>query len=69
MHNSSAHYLLTDAPPVSKQRPLAFFPPCLLLRMMSYGMEYSFGLLESAVPAVSPPNFLCTFSLFTGGVV
>ena len=32
------------------------------------GMEYPFGQLGSAVPAVSPPNFLCTPSLLAGGV-
>jgi len=36
---------------------------------MPYGMEYPFGQLGSAVPAVSPPNFLCTPSLLIGGVV
>ena len=37
--------------------------------MMSYGMEYPFGQLGSAVPAASPPSFLCTPSLLAGGVV
>jgi len=32
-------------------------------------MEYPFDQLGSAVPAVSPPNFLCTPSLLTGRVV
>ncbi|KAK4806226.1 hypothetical protein QYF61_013370 [Mycteria americana] len=42
--------------------------------MMPYGVEYPFGLeypfsqLGSAVPAVSPPSFLCTPSLLAGGV-
>ncbi|GAB0180862.1 hypothetical protein GRJ2_000551500 [Grus japonensis] len=34
-----------------------------MLSMTSYGMEYPFGQLGSAVPAVSPPNFMCTPSL------
>ncbi|KAK4829699.1 hypothetical protein QYF61_006074 [Mycteria americana] len=36
------------------------------LSMTSYGVEYPFGQLGSAVPAVSPPSFLCTPSLLTG---
>jgi len=40
-----------------------------MLSMTSYGMEYPLGQLESAVPAMSPPNFLCTPSLLTGGAV
>ncbi|KAK4832066.1 hypothetical protein QYF61_020622 [Mycteria americana] len=32
-----------------------------ILSMTPYGMEYPFGQLGSAVPAVSPPNFLCTW--------
>jgi len=34
---------------------------------MTYGMEYPFGQLGSAVPAVSPPDFLCTPSLLVVG--
>ncbi|KAK4821599.1 LOW QUALITY PROTEIN: hypothetical protein QYF61_025176 [Mycteria americana] len=34
-----------------------------MLSMTSYGMEYPFGQLGSAVPAVSPPSFLCSPSL------
>ena len=45
------------------------FPSFFLLSMMSYGMGYPFGQLGSAVPAVSPPNFLCPPSLLVGGVV
>ncbi|KAK4823300.1 hypothetical protein QYF61_000513 [Mycteria americana] len=37
-----------------------------MLSMMSYGVEYPFGQLGSAVPAVSPPNSLCTPSLLAG---
>ena len=43
-----------------------FSPPFvqfLLLSMMSYGMGYPPGQLESAVPAVSPPNLLSTACL------
>ena len=39
-----------------------------MLSMMSYGMEYPFGLLGPAVLAVSPPNFLCPPNLIAGGV-
>ena len=48
--------------------PSFFFPQLCMLSMLSYGMEYPFGQLGSAVPAVSPPNFLCTPSLLAGGV-
>jgi len=34
--------------------------------MMSYGVRYAFGQLGSAVPAVSPPNFLHIPSLNAG---
>ncbi|KAK4831143.1 hypothetical protein QYF61_015446 [Mycteria americana] len=34
-----------------------------MLSMTPYGMEYPFAQLGSAVPAVSPPSFLCTPSL------
>ena len=44
-------------------------PSSVLLSMTWYGMEYPFGQLELAVLAVSPPSFLCTTSLLTGGVV
>ena len=44
----------------SERPPSFFFPQLYMLSMMSYGMEYPFGQLGSAVPAVSPPNFLCT---------
>ncbi|GAB0184698.1 zinc finger protein 804B [Grus japonensis] len=40
-----------------------------MLGMTSYGMEYPCGQLGSAVPAVSPPNSLCTPSPLAGGVV
>jgi len=46
----------------------SFFPLLSVLSMMSYGMEYPFGLLGSAVLAVSPPSFLCTPSLLAGRV-
>jgi len=54
---------------LSSAPPQPTFPLVYMLSMMSYGMEYHFGQLKSAVPAVSPPNFLCTPSLLTGGVV
>jgi len=39
-----------------------------MLSMASYGTEDPFGQLGSAVPAVSPPNSLCTPSPLAGGV-
>ncbi|KAK4814666.1 hypothetical protein QYF61_024802 [Mycteria americana] len=39
-----------------------------MLSMTSHGVGYPFGQLGSAVPAVSPPSFLCTPSLLAGGV-
>jgi len=51
-----------DKMPYLNVPPLSFFFPQLyMLSMMSYGMEYPFGQLGSAVLAVSPPNFLCTW--------
>ncbi|KAK4820316.1 hypothetical protein QYF61_022933 [Mycteria americana] len=44
-------------------------PRLYMLSMTSYGTEYPFGQLGSAVPAVSPPNLLCTPSLLTGGTL
>ncbi|KAK4824175.1 LOW QUALITY PROTEIN: hypothetical protein QYF61_011472, partial [Mycteria americana] len=38
-----------------------------MLSMTPYGVEQPFGQLGSAVPAVSPPSFLCTPSLLAGG--
>ena len=40
-----------------------------MLNTTSYGMEFPFGQLGSAVPAVSPPNFPCTISVLAGGAV
>jgi len=37
--------------------------------MMSYSKEYPFDQLGSAVPDVSPPNFLCTPSILVDEVV
>ena len=54
MHNALAHRLLSDAQPAPEQRPLASFPPVSILGMTPCGMEYAFGQLGSAVPAVSP---------------
>jgi len=48
---------------------LRSFPSFLFLNMMSYVMEYPSVQMMSAVPAVSPPNFLCIPSLLTDGVV
>jgi len=41
-------------------------PHFTVLSMMSYGMGYPFGQLGLAVPAMSPPSFLCTPSLLAG---
>jgi len=51
-----AHNQMTDAQPVPKQWPTrpTFLQLCML-SMTSYGTEYPFGQLGSAVPAVSPP--------------
>jgi len=43
------------------------FPRLLLLTTASYGTEYPCGQFGSALLAVSPPNFLLTPSLLTGG--
>ena len=51
----------------SKHPPTS--PQLILMSMRSYGTEYSFSQLGSAVPAVSPPSFLHTPSLLTGRVV
>jgi len=37
--------------------PSFFFPQLYMLSMMSYGMEYPFGQLGSAVLAVPAPNY------------
>ena len=37
-----------------------FFPQIYVLSVTSYGMEYPFGQLGSAVPVVTPAIFLCT---------
>ena len=68
MHNAIAHHSLTDAQLVSKRQsaPRGRLPLVYILGMTSYGMEYSFGQLGSAVLAVSPPNFLCPSSLLAG---
>jgi len=65
-----AYHQLTDAQGVPKQpAPLANLLPSLFLSMMSHGMGDPFGLLGSAVPAVSPPSFLRTLSILSGGIV
>ena len=64
-----AHHQLTNAQPVLDQHPPANVPPSvLLLSMTSHGLEYPFGQLGSAVPAVPPPSSLCIPSLLAGGV-
>ena len=69
MHSAIAHHLLTDAHPIPEQRshPPDQLTPVDILSMTSYGMEYPFGQLGSAVLAVLPPSFLCTSSLAERG--
>ena len=57
---TTAYHHPTDAQPVPEQWPPYQLSLVLLLSMMPYGTEYPFGQLASAVPAVSPPNFLST---------
>lgn len=60
-----------QSPAVPEQWPLSSFPPGYMLSMMPKGLEYleyPFGLLGSAVLALSPPNLLCLSSLPAGGV-
>jgi len=49
--------------------PSFFFPHLLLLGTASYGIEYPFGQLGSAIPTASPLNSLCIPSLFADGSV
>ena len=60
-HVASPLGCLLDTSSKSKVYKLTPFPQkCMQL------MEYSFGQFESAVLAVSPPNFLCPSSLLAG---
>ena len=61
-------YLGRQVPSLQMSPTSFFFPQLSMLSMMSYGLEYPFGQLGSAVPAVSPPSSLCTPSLLAGGV-
>lgn len=49
--------------------PSLLFSQLYMLTMMTYGVECPFGQLDSAVPAVSPLNSLCTPSFLIGRVV
>lgn len=62
-----AQHQITSAQLVPQCQSPANLHPSLLLSMMPYGMEYPFGPLGSAVPAVFPPSFPCSPSLLTGG--
>lgn len=54
----------TDASSVPKQQlPWKNYPQFLLLSMVPYGMECTFGQQGLAVPAVSPPSPLPIASL------
>ena len=70
MHNTVVHHPLINAQAVPEQwsLPPQSTPPSLydVLRDVVC-MEYPFGLLGSAVLAVSPPSFLCTPSLLLAG--
>ena len=46
--------------------PLPSSSPAYVLSVVSYGMEYPFGQLGSAVLAVSPPNSPCPSSPLAG---
>lgn len=48
--------------------PSFVFPQPYMLSMIPYGLGHPFGVLESAVQAVSPPSLLCTPSPLAGGV-
>lgn len=63
-----ALHQVTSAQSVSQWQSPANLHSSLLLSLMPYGMEYPFGQLGSAVPAVFPHSFPCTLSLLTGGV-
>jgi len=62
-------YLGRQTPSLQTSTSFFFFPRPYMLSMALYGMAYPFGQLGSAVPAVSPPNFLCTPSPLIGGAV
>ena len=61
--------MLTSPSPGSSPLPPRQLPPVYTLSMTSYGMEYPFGQLDSAVLAASLPSFLCTPCLLAGGAV
>jgi len=59
MHNAVAHHPMNDSQAIPEQwlLPPQPTPPAYTLGMTPYGMEYPFGQLGTAVPAVSPPSF------------
>ena len=62
MYDAIAHHQLTDAQPIPEQQPCPpASSPQFLFSMTSYGMEYPFGQFGTAVLAVPPPGFLCTW--------
>ena len=52
-------YLGRQMPSGRTSPPSSFFPQLYTLSKVSYGLEYPFGQLGSAVLAVPPPSFLC----------
>jgi len=71
MHNTIACHLLMDVHPIPEKQsqPPSQLPLVYILSVTSYGTEYPFGQFGSAVPAVSPPVFLCIPSLLAGRAV
>lgn len=67
VHSAIAHPL-TDVSLVLKQQPLTNFSPGFyILSIISYGMEYLFGQLGSAVPKACPLKlFFCIPNLLAG---
>jgi len=54
-------YLGRQMPSLQTSSPSFFFLQLYMPSMTPYCMEYPLGQLGSAVPAMSPPNFLCTW--------
>jgi len=61
-HLQESRALSRVMPSLSMCPPLLPSSPAFISEMMSYDTGHPFGQLESAVPAVSPPNTLCTLT-------
>lgn len=59
LHSAIAHHHLTDAQPVPEQQPPTSVAPSLYTEYDTCRVEYPFGHLGWAVPALSPPSSLC----------